>query len=234
MKIGYLRVTGGEPILNEKRLYHLLELFRLINENISQDELHDMWKPRNSPRNLLGRRNIKIQTNGVILSKLLSSCMRDVNNLRNICLTIEVSLKGTNPIEFGVLSGGMPVELFHEQLRVIEQLITSEKDGYPIFVRAIIGIFHSEQYDLVTPNSRERMMLNPSSEFRRIIEVIGNMPRPQERLYVEPLRFTDQMVGAEILCKSLGIITTSEIGNKISPGKKIHLRKTYLNRLVKI
>ncbi len=228
--ITYLRITGGEPILNEKRVHHLLDLLGLIDQDISQSKSYNIWKTRKSPQNLIGRKNVKVQTNGIMLRDFLGTLINKLMNLRNISLTFEVSLKGTNPNEFEVLSGGLRGEKFFEQIHTIKELIKYENQGYPIFVRGILGIFHSEQYDLVFPNSNERMMLNPSAEFIEIVNELRTMHRPQERVYVEPLRFTDQMRETEEDCKNREIIAKSEVGKNIKSGKKISINKTYLGR----
>jgi len=232
VSIAYLRITGGEPILNKKRAYHLLELFRLIDEDVSQSKLYEIWKTRKVPKNLTGRKNIKIQTNGIAVPRLHSVFIDELANFRNIAFTFEVSLKGTNPDESEILSGGLHGAGFFEQIRAIRELMKSENQGFPIFVRGILGIFHSTQYDLVFPNSDERMMLNPSIEFIEIVRELRAMPRPQERVYIEPLRFTDQMREAEGDCGKLGIIAESEVGQNITAGKKIRITKTHLWEII--
>ncbi|MBA7493340.1 hypothetical protein ES702_03898 [subsurface metagenome] len=227
VSITYLRITGGEPILNEERANHLLELFNLMDENVSQSKFCNIWKKRKSPLNLVGRKNIKIQTNGITIPKLINTFISELSNFRNLSFTFEVSLKGTNPSEFYVLSGGFPGEIFFEQIQAIKELIRYENQGYPIFARGILGICHSEQYDLVFPNNG-KMMLNPSVEFIEVVKELMCMPRNQERFYVEPLRFTEQMKQAERDCKKIGIFSQSEIGKNIKPGKKVPIKSTYL------
>jgi uncharacterized Fe-S cluster-containing radical SAM superfamily protein len=230
--IAYLRVTGGEPILSERRANHLLDLFKLVDEDVSQSKFYGIWKTRRSPQNLMGRKNIKIQTNGIMIPKLINVFVNKLVNFRNIAFTFEVSLKGTNPNEFEILSGGLRGEMFFEQIRAITELGKYEDQGYPIFVRGILGIFHSAQYDLVFPDNDERMMLNPDREFIETVTKLRNMSRTQERVYVEPLRFTDQMRETENNCKNLGIITSSKVGKNIEPGKKIRLKNTYLWKVI--
>jgi len=232
VSITYLRVTGGEPILNEKRAHHLLELFKLVDEDVSQSKLYGIWKTRKAPRNLIGRKNVKIQTNGIELPKLRSVFTDELVNFRNIAFTFEVSLKGTNPDEFEILSGGLRGEMFFEQIQAIRELMKSENQGSPIFVRAILGIFHSTQYDLIFPNSDQRMMLNPSAEFIEIVNELRALPRPQERVYIEPVRFTDQMRETEGNCRRMGIVAQSELGTNIKAGKKIPMTKTYLREII--
>lgn len=231
--IQYLRITGGEPLLNGKRANHLLELFNLMDEDVNQPEFHDTWRTRKQPLNLVGRKNIKIQTNGITIPKLVDIFINKLSNFRNLSFTFEVSLKGINPSEFHVLSGGLPGEIFLEQIRAIKDLIRYENQGYPIFARGILGIFHSDQYDLVFQRSR-RMMLNPSVEFVDVVKELMCMPRNQERFYVEPLRFTEQMKETERECKKIGIISQSKIGKNIKRGKKISIKKTDLWRCMKI
>ena len=231
MGIVYMRVTGGEPILNRRRMSHLMEIVRILDDRVAKVSSYSQWKQRRSPSNVWGRRNIKIQTNGTKLPDVLDSMVALLREVQNICLTFEVSLKGTNAEEFSVLSGRETG--FKDQISALERLIECEKQGYPIFARAIVGILHSEQYDLVSPSNGQKMMLNPSGDFRRIVEELATMPLPQQRVYVEPLRFTDQMKDAELRCRSLGILAPSEIGKCISPGKKLALSRTYLRELVR-
>ena len=231
--ITYLRITGGEPILNRERINHLLDLFNLIDNAIKQDKVYEIWKTRKSPQNLRGRKNIKIQTNGIMIPRLCEYFIKELKNFNNISFTFEVSLKGTNPDEFSVLSGGLNKEKFFEQIKAVKELIEYEKQCYPIFIRGILGIFHSEQYDLVFPQNGERMMQKPCEEFIEIIKTLMNMPRNQERFYVEPLRFTNQMRETEKHCRRIGIIAPSSLERDIKAGKKIPIKKTYLWRLIK-
>jgi len=230
--ISYLRITGGEPILNRKRINHLLDLFGLIDNAIEQDRIYKIWKTRKSPQNLRGRKNIKIQTNGIMIPKFCEDFINELKNFNNISFTFEISLKGTNPGEFSILAGGLDGKIFFEQIRAIKELIKYEKQNYPIFVRGVLGIFHSKQYDLIFPQNG-RMMFNPSKEFIIVVKSLMTMPRNQERFYVEPLRFTEQMKEAEEDCKKIGIITPSYIGRDIKAGKKTPIKKTYLWELIK-
>ena len=59
------------------------------------------------------------------------------------------------------------------------------------------------------------------------------MPRHQERFYVEPLRFTDQMREREKHCRDMGIIAPPFLGKGIKCGRKIQIKKTYLWDLIK-
>lgn len=231
VSINYLRITGGEPILNKKRVNHLLHVFKLIDGNVLNNKYYGIWKPRKSPKNLVGRRNIKIQTNGIKLPVVLKKITDDLACLQNICLTFEISLKGTNPKEFAILSGGTNGDMFFEQIQALNELIILEEQGCPIFVRGILGIFHSEQYDLVFPNQGMKMMLNPDPEFINVVRKLRTMSRAQERIYVEPLRFTEQMSTAVKKCKDIGILAKSEAGQSIKPGKKMPLSATYLNHI---
>ena len=229
--ITYLRITGGEPILSEERINHLLDLFSLIDSDIKRDKVYSIWKARRLPQNIRGRKNIKIQTNGLMIPSFHKEFIGELKNFENISFTFEVSLKGTNPCEFAILTGGLSGEKFFEQVRAIEELIEYEKQGYPLFVRGILGIFHSEQYDLIFPRNG-KMMLNPSKEFINIVNALMHMPRPQERFYVEPLRFTEQMSRKEEHCRKIGIITSPSLGKGIKAGKKIPMKNTYLWKLL--
>ena len=95
-------------------------------------------------------------------------------------------------------------------------------------MRGILGVVHSAQYDLVFPNSDERIMLNPNAEFVETVNELGAMPRPQERVYIEPVWFTSQVRETEGNCRKIGIIARSELGKNIRAGKKIPITKTYL------
>ena len=154
--------------------------------------------------------------------------------LKNISVTFEISLKGTNPEEFQILSGGLSSREYLSQIEALTRLIDYEKRQYPIFVRGILGIFHSQQYDLIFSDSQGRMMINPSPEFTNIVRELSIMPRPQERFYIEPLRFTNQMKGCETDCKNEGILTETQLGRNIVPGKKIPIAKSYLSNLLHI
>jgi uncharacterized Fe-S cluster-containing radical SAM superfamily protein len=232
MSIVYIRVTGGEPILNRKRIYHLMELLRLLDENVSKTPSYSQWKQRKSPKNIWGRRNIKIQTNGLELPDVLDLIITDLKEIQNICITFEVSLKGTNPDEFSILSGRR--KGFSKQILALEQLIEYEKKGYPIFARAILGILHSQQYDLVFPTNKKRMMLNLGKDFVDILKQLMTMPDQQHRVYVEPLRFTEQMEKAETKCNKIGILAEPKLGFRLEPGKKIKLTKTYLAEIIRV
>jgi len=231
LNITYLRVTGGEPILNEKRTNHLLEIFQRIDGEVNEIDFFHLWKTRKSPNNLVGRKNIKIQTNGINIVKLKDIFIEKLVNFKNLSFTFEVSLKGINPNEFNILSGGLPREIFFEQIQSIKELIRYENRGYPLFVRGIIGIFHSEQYDLVFPDNT-KMMITPSEEFVTLVKELMLMPRPQERFYVEPLRFTEQMRETERYCREKGIISQSDIGKNIKAGKKISIRNKDMSKFL--
>ncbi|MGA3191411.1 MAG: hypothetical protein ABSD73_02730 [Candidatus Bathyarchaeia archaeon] len=232
VSIGYLRITGGEPILTEGRARHLLSLFQLIDDDLKREDFYAIWKTRKSPENLEGRKNIKIQTNGITISKIVDLFVDKLISFKNISLTFEVSLKGTNPYEFQILSGGFPSERFFEQIKAIDRLLDCEDQGFPVFVRGILGIFHSAQYDLVFEENGKRMMLDPCREFKKIVSRLQSMPRCRERVYVEPLRFTAQMKEAEETCRNLRIVADSRVGRYIKPGKKIRLKDTYLEKML--
>ena len=123
---------------------------------------------------------------------------------------------------------------YFAQIEAITKLLEYEKRQYPIFVRGILGIFHSQQYDLIFPDGKGKMMMNISPEFTNIVRELSIMPRPQERFYIEPLRFTNQMKFTETDCKNKHILTESHLGRHIVPGKKISIAKSYLSNLLHI
>lgn len=231
IEISYLRLTGGEPLLTENRINHLIEIFDLIDRDITQSKRYQIWKIRKAPSNIAGRRNVKIQTNGSNVTKLIDGFISKLTKYNNLAFTFEVSLKGIRPEEFTILSGCSSKKLFFDQIRALSELVRYEKLGLPFFVRGIIGIFHSAQHDLVFPDNI-RMFLEPSPEFIEIAKTLLHMPRKQERFYVEPLRFTEQMSSAKIKCQELGIISQTNRGRSIKPGKKLSLMATYLKNLL--
>lgn len=232
--INYLRVTGGEPLMTPERVAFLLEVFGLIDSDLKNNpsRYDGIWEERRAPLNIAGRRNIKIQTNGLTLASLVEQILSGITKTKKLAFTFEISLKGTSPAEFEILSGGRPADHYEGQLQALRSLISYEKQGFPIFVRGIIGIFHSDQHDLTFP-SGERMMQKPSADFIQVANMLWALPRKQERFYVEPLRFTDHMPKAQNHCKEKGILGISQLGKNIKAGKKIQVSKTYLANLLK-
>jgi len=134
-KYDWVRISGGEPLLTIKRTRELIETLFLLDRSVD------------SPLRIV------IQTNGFAVSnKKIQTELEKLLATENIQILIELSLKGTNNIEFSLLTQRKP-ELYSNQINGYDVLkeITS---GNHISVRARMGIgSHSKSIIFVYPDT---------------------------------------------------------------------------------
>jgi pyruvate-formate lyase-activating enzyme len=131
----WIRISGGEPLLNKKHTRELIETFLLLDRSVDE------------PLRVI------IQTNGFALSKKeIQTELKRILSIENLQILIELSLKGTNSREFSLLTQRKG-DLYSRQIKGYEflQEITS-KNG--ISVRARMGIGpHSKSIIFVYPDT---------------------------------------------------------------------------------
>lgn len=127
--ICYIQLTGGEPIKSLKELTETTEALLKANEFLKRG-------------NILIR--VMYQTNGYFLGSLkaIPSKLLELKNLTNIAVVFEISLKGTNPREFVLLTGTKNEEGFYNQIRAYWLLKEAFKIYSNINVVARLAIGH--------------------------------------------------------------------------------------------
>ncbi len=100
---GQLRLSGNEPTIGRKHLLHLLELIDQTNYKFI------------------------LETNGILIGADVSYA-RELSRFK--CLHVRVSLKGTNPEEFTVLTRSIP-EGFILQLKALRNLLGARVSCHP-------------------------------------------------------------------------------------------------------
>ena len=153
--ICYLQLTGGEPIKTHS------DLNEIVNTLLNLDHR---------------RLRAIFQTNGLLLGRTPNMTIEIISALRDLehsHVLFELSLKGTNPLEFQVLSGSGVEEWYHYQCEAYRALrnLCDEYDHLNLVVRLGTG-HHHKSITLVYPDSGEPMFLkrNWSLEFMDIYD----------------------------------------------------------------
>jgi len=146
--IGYnwLRVLGGEPLLNEKYIDFLFDVLIKLSQV-------DSKKFKNG---------IIIQTNGVYIGKgntgKIKKCLDKLHEVNpSVKVAIETSIKGTNPDEFALLSQQPSEELYKHNLNCYFALKKLNLQNLKPMIVAGFGV--NESFLLREGNSRERMTI---------------------------------------------------------------------------
>lgn len=134
-KYDWLRISGGEPFLNTKRTREIIETLCILDKSVD--------KPL----------KVIIQTNGFTLAnKEIQNELKKITAIEKLQILIELSLKGTNEIEFSLLTQKAP-ELYSHQIEGYKSLQESNFDNN-ISVRARMGIGpHSKSIIFVYPDT---------------------------------------------------------------------------------
>ena len=214
-----IRITGGEPFLSRQRWDHLNQLLKILDRKVNpkqpdynkhlDDRLHDYGK-RGQPK----RKRVVIQTNGIQLGETIpfSDLANLTKNLEKISLLIHLSMKGSKPIEFNLITKAN-AEMFTNQVDSIRELFDISESNDNFDFQIVFGFFHSDKFILWNPQEDEPMLTNPDSTF--LAEVIRNW----KRTYVEPLDFRLRMIenaGTIAKCLNNGIVKErSQISKKI-------------------
>ena len=118
----WLRFTGGEPLRNRENLKGILTILSHLNDYVSK------------------KLDVVIQTNGLTLKNYIND-LRKLGDFTSLRILIEVSLKGTNPEEFALLTGAKK-ELYKRVIEGYEILDRCQKNLGNVGLCARLGIFH--------------------------------------------------------------------------------------------
>lgn len=151
----YIQLTGGEPIKSHENLNEIVQT--LLD---------------------LDHRRIRtiFQTNGILLGSSPDKSMEiisDLQYLEHSHILFELSLKGTNPLEFQVLSGSGGKDWYHFQTEAYWALRRVCDGAAHLNLVARLGTgHHRKSISLVLPGSGEPMFLkkNWSREFEEIYD----------------------------------------------------------------
>ncbi len=140
----WMRILGGEPLLNEEYIHYLFTFIERIARGNTK----------------CFNNGIVIQTNGLYLglhdNKLIESYLRKIHTINpSLKIAIEISIKGSNPDEFSLLSQSSR-DLFHANITAYKNLKKIESDNLRPTVIAGFGI--NESYLLSNGKSKKSMM----------------------------------------------------------------------------
>jgi sulfatase maturation enzyme AslB (radical SAM superfamily) len=177
----FIRFTGGEPTIYWKEL---IQVFSLLADN-----------------KRVGNIPILVQTNGI----LIGSGEVDLNELNRqptakLRFLFELSLKGTNDVEFEILTT-KPKKLYEHQLSAYEKFKTAQKTNPNLSFVTVLGIYHSainnqySKYAFVYP-SDGHLMFDKHKPWHHKFEKIWN---ESERKWVEPLRMSPKGVWENVV-----------------------------------
>lgn len=239
-----IRITGGEPLLSKKRWDHVAEVLNILDRRLdprqpcyskSLDKRLHGYGQRNGPK----RKRLVIQTNGISLGKAisLSNLLDTVKSLKRLNILVHHSIKGSNPVEFHLLTRADEV-LFNRQIESLSEFQNLSRSIGNFDFQTVFGFFHSQEYILWNPQENEPMLTEPDSAFLR--EVKENW----ERTHVEPLDFRSRMIDnartAE-RCFEKGIVKKrsqltkamiAELEPLPCPGRKVRINDTFWRKLM--
>lgn len=167
----FIRFTGGEPTLYWDEL---LRVFSLLGKNA---------QTRTIP--------ILIQTNGIRIGKgEIDIEALNSGDAKHLDFLFELSLKGTNSEEFGILTG-RDSELYEFQLKGYDDLLALSRTHRKVSVVAVLGVYHSSvsgnsKYVFVNPHNYGILFEN-STLWDPRFERLWNSARLK---WVEPLRMS--------------------------------------------
>jgi uncharacterized Fe-S cluster-containing radical SAM superfamily protein len=142
----WLRVLGGEPLLNEKYIDFLFEALVKISEADSK-KFND---------------GIIIQTNGIYVGKGNTGQIKNrleelYKSKPSVKVAIETSIKGTNPEEFKLLTQQPAEDLFKDNLKSYFELKQLNLPNLRSMIVAGFGL--NESYLLREGESKEKMTI---------------------------------------------------------------------------
>lgn len=185
------------------------------------------------------RKRVVIQTNGILLGKIISlSDLADtVKNLERLSILVHHSLKGSRPVEFHILTEGS-AKLFNHQVGLISELVDVSKSIDNFDFQIVFGFFHSDKFILWNPQEDKLMLTEPDSSFLKEIK------RNRQRTYVEPLDFRLRMIQSartidrsfdKGIVKKISQIPKSVI-SQLDPipfaGKKVRISRTFWGKFL--
>ena len=164
-EVCWVRFTGGEPLRIKENIKEILDILSHLNDHVSKEL------------------NILIQTNGTTLKKIVND-LDELGDYTSLKILMEISLKGTNPEEFALLTGASN-DSFYRAIEGYAVFDEFQKRLANVSLCARLGIFHdvrdSNALTFVYPDWRTRLknkdegvvMFHPKNwneEFRHIQE----------------------------------------------------------------
>jgi len=161
-----IRLSGNEPTLAKE---HLLELLTLIDKTDYQ---------------------FILETNGTLIDKNFAQELAKFHNL-----AVRVSIKGTNPDEFSLLTGAIP-EGFNLQIEALRNLLSSDVECWPAVV---LSFSPKENYQKF-----KKLIIEVSPKLEIEEEYIFLLPHIKRRLAqagIKPFIFEDLQEAIKKECK---------------------------------
>lgn len=145
----WLRILGGEPLFSDENINYLFDFLKQIGPSAA--------KFNNA---------IVIQTNGIHIGKgntqILRESLLELYKINpEIFISIEISIKGTNPQEFALISRSKP-ELYDFNIKAYQTLLDLELPNLRPTIVAGFGI--TESYLLTNGRSQRRVTILSSAK----------------------------------------------------------------------